>query len=69
MAGYPLFANLNLKAESVRGAIAALGTDAALATVDLDTFRCCFIGESERHLLEPMDDARSKKRKADEMAG
>jgi hypothetical protein len=69
VAGYPLFADLNVKTKFVRAAIATLGTDAALATVELDPFRSCFIAEGSRNLLEPMDAARSKKRKADEMGG
>jgi hypothetical protein len=66
--GYPLPPNLNLRAKSVHEALTALGPDVVLATIDLDTFRGCFITEDQaRDVLGPMEHAFTCKRKAAEM--
>jgi hypothetical protein len=65
--GYPL-PDLNLKAASVQKALAALGTDVVLATLDVDTFRAHFITEDQaRDILGPMDDALESRRDSGEM--
>ena len=66
--GYPLPPDLNLKAASATNAIAALGTGVVLATISMDTFRSHFIAEDQaRGVLEQMEHALAKKRKADAM--
>jgi hypothetical protein len=66
--GYPLPPDLNLKAASVQKALAALGTDVVLATLDVDTFRAHFITEDQaRDILGPMDDALESRRDSGEM--
>jgi hypothetical protein len=66
--GYPLGANLDLKADSVRDALAAFGPDDALATFSFDAFSSLFVRWGQASLLESMMEAlESKKRKADEM--
>ncbi|KIL71414.1 hypothetical protein M378DRAFT_6158 [Amanita muscaria Koide BX008] len=66
--GYPLALNLNLGGSSVNKAFTALGPDVVLATINLDIFRAHFVTEVQaRDVLEPMDHALTRKRKANEM--
>jgi hypothetical protein len=58
VAGYPLPPNLDLKADSVKRALKALGPTVILATLNVDTFRGHFISENQaRTVLDPMDHA------------
>lgn len=67
VAGYPLPPDLNLRAKSVKSALAALGENAVVATLRLDSFRAHFILQDEDYLLESLEHALDRKRKADAM--
>ena len=70
MAGYPLLADLDLKAKSVHDAITALGTYHPLATINVDAFRNHFIEEEESYILHTMDaDVEKKTLKRDAEKG
>jgi hypothetical protein len=67
LAGFPLPANLNLAADSVKQALLDLGP-VPLATISLDTFRAKFISPGEAtNILEPMEHALARKRGLDTM--
>jgi hypothetical protein len=66
--GYPLPPDLNLKAVSVRKALAALGEHVVLATLNVDVFRTHFITEDQaRDILGPMDHALECRRESGDM--
>ncbi|KAN0121604.1 hypothetical protein V8E52_003500, partial [Russula decolorans] len=64
--GSPLPPNLNSNAASVRQAIQALGTNVALASLNVDEFRATFKSEDEaKNVLSPMDDALNRRKTDD----
>ncbi|KAF8512374.1 hypothetical protein BU17DRAFT_69263 [Hysterangium stoloniferum] len=67
IAGYPLAANLNLEAQSIKTALSELGR-VPLATLDVDMFRGKYISYGEnRNVLGPMEHALGRKRRINEV--
>ena len=67
LAGFPLPANLDLAADSVKKAVSDLGP-VPLATIPLDTFRAKFISPGEaKNALQPIEHALARKRGLDTM--
>jgi len=64
--GFPLPAEFNLMAPSVRQAIEDLGPNVVLASLNIDEFRAHFIQVGEEKILVTLEDAMNCKRKAEQ---